>query len=406
MKKLNLDSPTEHTPAAHLKKNKLKKRYIILTVIAAFFIGLSVVFLSGNNNTVVQYVLSTAGAATGPSISQADDRTNILLFGIGGGNHEGPNLTDSIIVASYNYKNQRVTMFSIPRDLWVSSIRGKVNTVYQIGINRGNALDFSKQTYSELMGIPIHYVVRIDFSGFEQAIDEVGGITVNVPKTFDDYMYPIEGKENDLCGLTEKELDLSEEDAKKYNLPVGKHKVFIDQKEQIATDEAMFACRFEHLHFNAGETQMDGKTALKFVRSRHGLNSEGSDFARSRRQQLVIEAFREKSLSLSTLSNPVKVTGLISSLGKSLDTDIPLNLYLDFYAMSKKMNGVNSIVLGDLGDGKTFLETPPPAKYGGAYVVVPPDGDFSILRQFVKDKLMLDATASAKPSPSAVSVKK
>ena len=393
MRKLNLDSPSDH-PVTH-KKKKLKKRYVLLTVVLAFFIGLSVVFFSGSNHSVVQYVLSTAGATTGPKISQDAGRTNILLFGIGGGKHEGPNLTDSIIIASYNYDNERVTMFSVPRDLWVDSIRGKVNTVYQIGINRGNALDFSKQTYSELMGIPIHYVVRIDFSGFEQAIDEVGGIDLTVPKTFDDYMYPIAGKENDLCGLREKEVELSEEDAKKYSLATGKQKVFVDAGEQIATGEAMFACRFEHLHFNAGATHMDGATALKFVRSRHGLNGEGSDFARSRRQQLVIEAFRTKALSLSTLANPVKVSGLISSLGKSLDTDIPLNLYLDFYGLSKNIKSVNSIVIGDLGGGKTFLETPLPAKYGGAYVVVPPNGDFNILRQFVKDKLALDATASA-----------
>ncbi len=402
MRKLNLDTESDH-PQEHKKARRLKKRYVILTIIFSVLVGFLVVFFTGSHHSVVQTVLSTVGAG-GPQIAQTDERTNILLFGIGGGKHEGPNLTDSIIVASYSNKTKKTIMFSVPRDLWVDSIRGKVNTVYQIGINRKDALGFSKQTYTELMGIPIHYVIRIDFSGFEEAIDQVEGIDVVVPKTFDDYVYPISGKENDLCGLREKEVELSEEDAQKYNLSMGKQKVFVDEKEQIATDEASFACRFEHIHFTAGQTHLDGKTALKFVRSRHGTNNEGSDFARSRRQQLVIEAFREKALSLKTLANPVKVSGLISSLGKSLDTDIPFDLYLDFYNLSKEMDGgIQSVVLGDLGGGKTFLETPPTAKYGGAYVLIPPNGDFNILRQFVKDKMLESDTATASASPSSSS---
>ncbi len=384
MRRLSLDETTTHP--GNSKKRRLKKRYILLTILGSLIIGLFIVFFTSSDHSVVQYVLSTAGAG-GPKIAQTDDRTNILLLGIGGGKHEGPNLTDSIIVASFNYKTEKVTMFSIPRDLWVDSMRGKVNIAYQVGINKGDALGYVKQIYSDLMGIPIHYVIRIDFSGFEQAIDEVGGVDINVPKRFDDYVYPIEGKEEDLCGLHEKEIELSPEEATKSGLKPGKQKVLVNDSDKIATEEADFACRFEHLHFDPQLTHMDGETALKFVRSRHGTNGEGSDFARSRRQQLVIEAFREKALSLSTLANPVKVTGLIKSFDKGLDTDIPLDQYLDFYGLSKKFKGIDTVVLGDLGNNETFLETPNPADYGGAYVLVPPNGDFNILRQFVKDKL-------------------
>jgi polyisoprenyl-teichoic acid--peptidoglycan teichoic acid transferase len=396
LRKLNLaeDSSAHSTSVTHHKKKRGFKRYIFAILIAVV-VGLFFFFgsMGGVSHPVVRYVLSN----TGPKIEQTDDRTNILLLGNAGGKHDGATLTDSIIVASYHYPTKKVVMFSIPRDLWVESISAKVNTVYQDGVKKGDGMAYSKQVYSDLMGMPIHYVLRLDFSGFEQAIDAVGGVEVVIPRSFDDYNYPIEGKEKDLCGLIEKEVELSEEDAKKYGLLAGKQKVFMNDKEEIATDEAMFACRFEHLHFDRGTTNLNGETALKFVRSRKGTNNEGSDFARSRRQQLVIQAFREKALSLSTLTNPAKVTSLISALGSSFETNIPLDQYPDFYALSKEVEGTESIVLGDLGEGKTFLDTPNPGDYGGAYVLVPPNGDFNILRQFVKDKLI---ESIATPSPS------
>ncbi len=401
LRKLHLDEDSHKSASAKHPKKRGLKRYIIAAILLLIF-GILFSFWSygGVEHPVVKYVLSN----TGPTISQTDGRTNILLLGNAGGKHDGATLTDSIIVASYHYDTKKVTMFSIPRDMWVESISAKVNTVYQNGARQGDGLSYSKQVYSEMVGIPMHYVLRIDFSGFEQAIDAVGGIEVTVPRTFDDYNYPIEGKEKDLCGLHEKEVELSEEDAKKYNLPVGKQKVFMNDAEQIATDEAMFGCRFEHLHFDSGVTKLNGEEALKFVRSRKGTNNEGSDFARSRRQQLVIQAFREKALSLSTLANPVKVTGLISALGNSFETDIPLDQYPDFYALTKEIESTTSIVLGDLGEGKTFLETPSPAQYGGAYVLVPPNGDFNVLRQFVQQKLaesvIASPSASLTPAPT------
>lgn len=403
LRRLHLDEQ----PPMKQKKKRGFKRYILLAILVSI-VGLVYSFWSfgGIEHPIVKYVLSN----TGPKISQTDGRTNILLLGNAGGKHDGATLTDSIIVASYHYDTKKVTMFSIPRDMWVESISAKVNTVYQNGVKKGEGLGYSKQVYSDLMGIPMHYVLRLDFSGFEQAIDAVDGIEVDVPRMFDDYNYPIEGKEKDLCGLHEQEVELNEEDAKKYNLPTGKQKVFMSDSQQIATDEAMFGCRFEHLHFNAGRVTLNGDEALKFVRSRKGTNNEGSDFARSKRQQLVIQSFREKALSLSTLANPIKVTSLISALGNSFETDIPLDQYPDFYALSKEVDGTNSIVLGDLGEGKTFLETPPAAQYGGAYVLVPPNGDFGVLRQFVMQKLaesvMASPEATLLPSPSATGQKR
>lgn len=327
------------------------------------------------------------------------ERVNILMLGMAGGKHDGATLTDSIIVGSYHTKTHKVVLISIPRDLWADEVSGKVNSVYQTGLKDSKGLEIAKKVIGEdITGMNIDYAIRIDFSGFSKAIDQVGGVDVEVPRTFDDYNYPITGKEDDLCGNKEEEVELTEEQAKILNTTPGKKRVIVDPSGKVATDDAVFACRFEHIHYDKGLTHMDGTTALKFVRSRHALGPEGSDFARSKRQQLVIEAFKNKVLSLGTLANPQKIGGLISILGSSLETDIPLDKYLQFYKYAQNVESVESIVLGDLGEGKTILETGSPSKYDG-YVLIPPEGDFSKVHELIQQKL--DDQASTTPKPTA-----
>ncbi|MEK7120473.1 MAG: LCP family protein, partial [Patescibacteria group bacterium] len=242
------------------------------------------------------------------------------------------------------------------------------------------------------------------------------GVDILVDKSFVDYNYPIEGKENDLCGYVEKEMDFNESDAKKLNIDPGKRKVLIAPDGQIATDSAeedkgakYFICRYEHISFDSGLTHMNGETALKFVRSRHGTNGEGSDFARSKRQEKVLEAFRKKILSFETLSSPSKLSELIKTFGKSIDTDISTKDALEFYKLSKKIDKINTFVLDDsakvgLPDGrKSLLVHPLPVDYGGAYVLISQDDDFSLVQAYVRKILTgeikeYEASASARPS--------
>jgi len=221
-------------------------------------------------------------------------RTNILLLGIGDQGHDGPNLTDTMILLSIQAKFDKpdtlklppIVMISIPRDIYSQSLGEKINAAYATG-----GLVLAKGIISEITGLPIHYAVRGNFSVFEKAIDLLGGIDVNVEHAFDDYQYPIDGHENDNCGYSEAE-------------------VAVRSASVIAGDETTlltaFPCRYEHLHFDAGWQHMNGVTALKFVRSRHAAGDEGSDFARSKRQQLVLAAVKSKVFSAETLLNPTK----------------------------------------------------------------------------------------------------
>ncbi len=385
----------------HQKKKGSKKQLIfiiVLLVVLGIFISS---FFKGGSDFVFKFGLPGTG------LKSTNDRVNVLLLGNGGGNHDGADLTDSIMIASYNTKTNKATFISIPRDLWVPSVKGKINSVYEIGKSQDKDLSFTEQTIGEVLGLPIHYTVRLDFNGFIKAVDQVGGIDVDVANTFEDYVYPIAGKEDDLCGWAEVEKDFSADDAKQYNVTEGKMKV-LEKDGKVSTNSAdpdigqdIFSCRYEHIHFNKGLTHMDGATALKYVRSRHAYGVEGSDFARSARQQKVIEAFRSKVLSANTLVNPAKISGLISAFGSSIETDIPINDAANLYGLTKKMTSSENIVLGTDGDNP-LLENPPLANYGGAWVLAPVGGNFDKIHQYIQDvlsgKVNNEASSSARPS--------
>lgn len=301
---------------------------------------------------------------------------NILLMGIGGGKHEGPELTDTMILASLHPKENRIDLISIPRDLYVKEIEKKINQAYALGQKqKGKGILVARSAVDYITGVRADYVVVIDFSGFIRFVDLLGGIDIDVENTLDDYAYPLGGKEEELCNVTEEGI--------------------ASFSAQIATGSAteydIFPCRFSHLHVEKGRRHMDGELALKFVRSRHALGSEGSDFARSKRQQSVIDAVRNKALSLGTLTNPVRVVGIVGILRGNIFTDIPESQYDDFIKLSNKMQDakIRSYIIdqGDkIKDRMGLLVNPPLDKYNGQWVLVPRigDSDFSEVMEYIK----------------------
>lgn len=249
----------------------------------------------------------------------------MLLLGIGGGKHQGPNLTDTIIFASIDANKNKVVLISIPRDLWLPDLKGRINIAYAKG-----GISMAKSYISKIVGQPIDYILRIDFDGFEKAIDLLGGVDVNVSSSFDDYEYPIFGREDDPCGHSDQEL-----------------KALATASSQLDS----FPCRYLYLHFDKGLQRMDGETALDFVRSRHAIGDEGTDFARSKRQGELIKAIKDRLISLETLLNPVKIVSLYSVVKDSIDTNIKEDEFDDFIRLAEKMkNATLQNVVLDYGD--------------------------------------------------------
>jgi LCP family protein required for cell wall assembly len=279
-----------------------------------FFTGKSVPPVGSNSNTKKSEELKSLA-----DHFREETPFNVLLMGYGGGTHEGTYLTDSMLVAHVDPGAKTTTLISLPRDLWVKiPTKGqeggfwKINAAYALGVDdrgypnkaeefkgRVGGGNLAKFVVEQVTGLPIARFLALDFNGFKKTIDFLGGIDVKVEKTFDDFEYPVDGSETDLCGRRPEELpDLL----------------------KIASVSAVraFPCRYERLHFDAGVVRMDGATALKFVRSRHSIQ-DGSDFGRSIRQKNVILAIKEKVLSLGFVP---KIPGFITTLSSSLSADI------------------------------------------------------------------------------------
>ncbi|HEX8931860.1 MAG TPA: LCP family protein [Patescibacteria group bacterium] len=356
-----------------------RQRHIRKRVGAAIIVFLLILLGVGIFN-VAKYlpVLWQLAFNKGIKLKQTPEhRINVLLLGVGGGTHEGPDLTDTIIFASIDPQSKNTTLVSVPRDIWIPEFGDKINAAYTIGEakQKGGGLPYAKATVSKVIGQQIDYAVKIDFSGFTKAVDLMGGLDINVDNTFDDYAYPIEGKETDTCGHTDQEI--------------------VDLTAQIASASASdldaFPCRYEHLHFDKGPTHMDGVTALKYVRSRHAEGIEGSDFARSKRQEKVISAFKEKLFSAGTLLNPVKISNLVGVLQGSIETDIKTDEYDDFVRLAQAMQHGKIISLsidtGNTPDQPYGLLVNPPisSEYNNAWVIVPRVGkeDYSEIQKYI-----------------------
>jgi len=375
------------------KQNKMaaRRKGRGLSKVFVFFIALAIIsgiFLVFKDTVKKAFSpVSIVGGSTKIDIKETDGRTNILILGSDKrnfGNESGRNtLTDTILIASIGNTDNDVVLISLPRDLWISNYNlengykysSKINEVYS---NAG--IQELRNQLEVVLGIPMHYHVIVTFDIFENVINILGGIDINVERSFTDYAYPIEGKEGDLCGKTQEEADKIFKEAEEKEL----------DKETVALNT--FTCRYETLKFEQGLQKMDGNTALKYARSRHGDNGESSDFSRSKRQQNVIMAVKNKGLSLETLVNFSKLKELYDQYANNVETDINLGDLQSFFQLSQKLDfeKVIQIVIDDSADGNEggLLYHPNDSTlYGGAWVLIPQAGDYSQIHAYVQKYL-------------------
>ncbi len=307
-------------------KDLLKNRFFFntLLIIALFFAAFWAILLSFKlREALVKHrALTFDPAQVVPTKEGSEAYKNILsvvFLGQGGEGHSGGTLTDSIIILAADTQDKRAALISVPRDLWVpipydweSTRNFKVNAAYLVGLDNTRyankkpefkgeegAGNMVKYVLENITGLPISYFVAIDFSSYEDLIDGLGGVEVNVPKTFSDPYYPIKGLENETCGISGEEI------AKFHELYSG-----FDLEKQ-------FPCRWEKVQYEKGPTKLTGSEALKFVRSRHG----DSDFGRSERQFAVLLGIEKKLLSLGALTKGFNV---VENLVDIVKTDMNL----------------------------------------------------------------------------------
>lgn len=322
------------------KKKWSKKRKIItvtLTILALLFLwvgfkfGWNLARIFGNPFSIF-WSTQLKGEDQG--------RVNILLAGNSADDvgHNGATLTDSIMIFSLDTKNNRAFLLSVPRDLYVD-IPGygysKINAAYTIGQRRhfdepgyaNGGMGLLQKTIKQSLGVETYYYALVNYSALRDAVNAVGGITVNI-------------QSSSPYGLYDPSTDWTT-GGPLVDLSNGKH------------------------HLN-------GQEALNLARARGdapgAYGYAMSDFTRTKYQRQILLSLKDKIFSAGVLTNPAKLAELFDSLGSNVNTDMNLgearrlydlmgevkNRNFKSYALNE-MNGVNYLSSYRTTDGQSAL---------------------------------------------------
>ncbi len=271
-------------------------------------------------------------------------RINILLAGDSADDpgHQGGQLTDSIMIVSIDIKNNTGFLLSVPRDLWVNipslNQHAKINSAndaskFSAPNLPSGGMGQLQQIVQNDLGIPIDYYALIDYTAFKDAVNAVGGITVNI-------------QSGDPRGLYDA---------------------------------------YTNLQLSNGEDTLNGQEALNLARAR-GDNSAGdisygfpnSDFDRTMHQRQMLVALKDKASSLGIITNPIKIGQLFDAIGNNVQTDMSLADVLKIDQLSKGVNdnALQSLTYSDSGSNPLLTSYTAP---DGEDALIPTAGvdDFS-----------------------------
>ena len=316
------------------KINKLSAKHYSISASVIISIVVIVLLLTGIVKAVSSIDFTIFLSIAGEQLQQDSfGHTNFLLLGTGGKNHEGSDLTDTIMVASLDSENNLVTMLSVPRDLWVKDeIVGssRINEVYYNAKNyyesSTEGLNHMKSKVEEIVGVPVHYWVKVNFQGFKDLIDALGGIDIFVPEAIHDPYYPKDGTFD-----------------------------------------------YETFSITEGQHHLDGETALKYARSRKTT----SDFDRAERQQAIFYAMKEQALKTETILDKDKIENILNVLKDNIETNIKVKEMLTMGSMAgdfQENQIEHRLIHDDPNICGGFLYTPDRSYYNGQFVLVPAGG--------------------------------
>ena len=306
------------------------------------------IFFPGNGIRLTTGLGKLPGVDSGTSDSVGGSRINVLVLGLDRRPREGkaPARTDTMFVLTIDPRNKTAGILGIPRDLWVEIptkdgdgyLHERVNAAYVLGeVNDydGGGSALAMATVEHLLGIKINHYVVIDFQGFKEVIDALGGVDVDVPTYLRD----------DLYSDTELPGDYLPEE------------------------------------FEPGIQHMDGTRALAYARIRRGT----SDLDRIQRQQRVIFAVMDQALSRNVLTNPLD---LWKQYKGAIDTDVN-----DFQipGLAKLAADIppERIIALSLGPATVPYTTPE----GAAVLMAAPEGIEQVVEALFSDQQILQEGA-------------
>ncbi|MFA6184414.1 MAG: LCP family protein [Parcubacteria group bacterium] len=307
----------DNNPAKKSKKKIIFISLGVIVLIGGIFLWKTGGFLNkiSTGGGIFSSIVKSLPGADNSLKGEKEGRINILLLGMRGEHVTGGGLlADTIEVVSIKPAEKKVSMISIPRDLYVTvpgeSYQQKINYVYFHGEEKdrnGGGIKEMKQIVSDITGQPIHYAITINFAGFEQLVNAIGGVKIHLDQAFTE---PLQFHEEKVC-------DPNVFTVKSGNFQYKKN----DKGKIVATYPLCYNSSEECggvFSLPAGDQTLDGAKALCYVRSR----VTSSDFDRARRQQQVLAQIKKTAFSVNTLTDFSKINDILNSLGDNTKTDL------------------------------------------------------------------------------------
>lgn len=327
------------------KKDYEQKKVPFFLMCLTFLIAFAIIFkvTYTGYQYIVNFSISDLINIISADLEQDDEgHTNILLLGAGGGDHDGADLTDTIMIASLNHEKKTISLVSFPRDLWIDLPNyqsSRINKIYDnlnSSLGPDQALNVLRENIEKISNLEIPYLLKIDFAGFVKVIDTLGGVDVLVEKSIYDTAYPTYDR------------------------------------------------RYETFSLEAGEQHLDGETALKYARSRHS----SSDFDRAQRQQQLINAIKLKAEEANFLSSPLLLKRLYEDFKEHIQTNMSIMelIALAQFAKDFDRDNMTTAVIKDneILDEGSFLYTPERELYGGAFVLIPSGNTYEKIQRYIQ----------------------
>lgn len=342
------------------KKGKKKHKHLVLKIFLLLIVIVAVVFFIWGDSLISKLTggrsgfwdaLSSLVSDEVPFETDANGRTNVLVFGtegysmdadISNGQHDGAQLTDSIMVISFDQETKDVALLSLPRDLKVGSAAcyaGKINEIFTCanpdGTNEEAGAQAMMDEIGSILGIDFQYFAHVNWSSLISIIDTLGGITVTLDEDIEDYYY---------TGAVVR----------------------------------------------AGEpVTVNGEQALGLARARHGTN--GGDFTRGNTQQKIVEGIVQKvindGIGVTEALNILNILG--DNLRSNFSTD---NVKSGMSLLSGfDVNNIRNISLVNY-DTETYYVTTD--TIGGVSYVIPAAGD----RNYKEIQAYVAAMLSSNPA--------
>lgn len=351
--------------------------------------------ISQGNANIFKSILNSIPGVEKKLSGEDAGRINILLLGMRGeGASGGGLLADTIMVLSVHPKKDaadtgRASLISIPRDTYVKvpdkNEQRKINAVYALGEERAlhkGGIEDMRTIVEEIAGLEIPYAVTINFQGFKDLVNAIGGVTIHLDQPFVESVQ-FRGLEQ-RCDLTRFTIPSGNVEVKKGTRKDGSvyyrhYDLCFEKITPAAMAELECGGNFE---LPAGENVLDGNTALCYARSRDA----SSDFARARRQQEIINLIRAKALSVGTLTDFSKINAILDSLGKNVSTNMEaweMKHLFDLYREIGEVK-INQKVLEDSEEGLLYAPQETPE---AGYILLPRGDNYDRIHELFKNSL-------------------